>query len=61
MLVLEGEQGSAAPGVIERALLDHAYGGHANIVTALRCDRQRHVRCNRCGRGHAGVRSGHGL
>jgi hypothetical protein len=28
MLVLEGEQGSAAPGAIERALLDYAWSGH---------------------------------
>lgn len=34
MLVLEEEQGSPAPGAIERTLLDHAYSGHPAAVTA---------------------------
>jgi hypothetical protein len=33
MLVLEEEQGSPAPGAIERTLLDHAYRRHAHVAS----------------------------
>ena len=36
MLVLEEEQGSPAPGAIERTLLDYTSTGHAVVMAALR-------------------------
>ena len=34
MLVLAVEQGSPAPGAIERTLLDYAWSGHTSAATA---------------------------
>lgn len=39
MLVLAVEQGSPAPGAIERTLLDYAYTDHGARVAALLGDR----------------------
>jgi hypothetical protein len=49
MLLLEEEQGSPAPGAIERTLLDHAYCTGPGGATASRHEQARY-RTVRCGR-----------
>ena len=48
MLVLEEEQGSSAPGAIERTLLDYASTGHGALVAASLHGRERWHRHRVC-------------
>jgi len=41
VLVLKGQQGSAAPGAIERTLLDHAWTSHVSAIAAFAIEQER--------------------